>query len=292
VTAHALPLSRTRHLSGEAGGGRWEVALRAPAPALRAFVADDYCGYRERSPLPSRRRELPVPYVPVIVEFAPPIRVYDYGQDRRFARHRGGFVAGLGGQFTLCEHDGDQHGLQVNLTPLGARLVFGIPMHELSGRAQALADLLPARHRGLGQRLQELDGWDERFDLLDAVLLDCAARTRLDTRPVAWAWRRIEETAGALDVASLSRTLGYSHRHVIALFRDQVGLAPKLMARIVRFDRLVRHLRAGGRGTWATLALDFGYYDQAHLARDVREFSGLTPRQMEPLVVDITTLLA
>src|SRR5262249_44887516 len=146
VTAHALPLSRTRLLRGQADGGSWEVALRVPSPALRPYVVDDYCGYVERSPGPSPRRELPVPFVPVIIEFTPPIRVYDYGQEVHFATHRGGFVAGLGDAFTLCAHDGRQHGLQVNLTPLGARLAFGIPMHELSRRAHALGDLLPARH--------------------------------------------------------------------------------------------------------------------------------------------------
>jgi len=50
----------------------------------------------------------------------------------------------------------------------------------------------------------------------------------------------------------------------VALFRDQVGIPPKLMARIVRFDRLVQRLRRGGPRVWADLALEFGYYDQAH----------------------------
>jgi AraC-like DNA-binding protein len=292
MAVQALPRSRTRVLTGEADGGRWELALRAPALALRGIVADDYCGYTERTRGPSQRRELPVPFVPVIIELAPPIRVYDYGQERRWSSHRGGFVAGLDGRYTLCAHDGFQHGLQVNLTPLGARLVFGVPMAELSGRAHALVDLLPARHRGLPGRLQELRDWDARFDLVDAVLSDCAARARLDTRAVSWAWRRIEETGGALDIGSLTCALGYSRRHVIALFRDQVGLPPKLASRIVRFDRLVRHLRGGGRGTWAELALEFGYYDQAHLAREVKEFSGVTPTQVRPLITDLPSLLA
>lgn len=292
MTAHALPVTRTRHLSGQADGGRWELAVRAPSPALRAVVSGDYCGYLEQSAGPNRRRELPVPFVPLIVEFAPPIRVYDYGQERRFATHRGGFVAGLGDRFTLCAHDGYQHGLQVNLTPIGARLVFGIPMHELSGRAHALADLLPARHRGLGARLRELADWDGRFDLLEAVLRDCVERTRADTRVASWALRRIEETGGAVGIGAVCRQTGYSRRHVIALFREHVGMPPKLMARIVRFDRLVRHVGAGGSGTWAELALEFGYSDQAHLSREVKELGGITPRQMRPLVADITSLLA
>jgi AraC-like DNA-binding protein len=68
------------------------------------------------------------------------------------------------------------------------------------------------------------------------------------------------------------------------LFRDQVGLPPKLVARLTRFERLVRHLRTGPTETLASLAADFGYYDQAHLVRDMREFAGMTPTQVRTLI--------
>ena len=79
-----------------------------------------------------------------------------------------------------------------------------------------------------------------------------------------------------MDIAALSRELGYSHKHLVSLFRDQIGLSPKLAARLLRFDRLVRELRLGPR-PWAKLAYELGFSDQAHLAREVRRFAGLTP---------------
>jgi len=90
---------------------------------------------------------------------------------------------------------------------------------------------------------------------------------------------------------SLARELGYSRKHVVDLFRDQVGVPPKLLARIVRFDRLVRHVKRGGGGTWADLALELGYYDQAHLARDVKQFAGTTPTGVRPLLTDLQGLV-
>lgn len=288
----AFARSRARLLSGAAEGSRWEMALREPAAHLRRFVRGEYCGYTERTAGPSRRREFPGPFVVLVLEFAPPIRVYDVGGERHSSAHRGGFVAGLDGHFATCEHDGFQQGVQVNLTPIGARLFFGLPMSELSGRVLAACDLLPAPHRNLSERLQDLDDWDDRFDLLDDVLFDGITRARVDVRAASHALARIEESGGALDMGALARELGYSRKHTIALFHDRVGLPPKLMARIVRFDRLLQHLKTGGRGTWTDLALEFGYYDQAHLVRDVKEFSGVTPTQVRPLVTDIPSLLA
>lgn len=288
----AAPLRRARHLSGEVEGSRWEVALRMPAEGLRRYVLGDYVGYTECTDAPSRRREFPSPVVVLVLEFGPPIRVLVGGDRHRSSSHRGGFVGGLGDEVAVCEHDGFQQGIQVNLTPIGARLLFGIPMSEISNRIVAVDDLLPRRHRHLSVRLQELGGWDQRFDRLDAVLADCISGARTETSVVSWGLRRIEETGGAIDMRALARELGYSRKHVIAMFRDQVGIPPKLMARVVRFDRLVQHLRRAGGGTWAELALEFGYYDQAHLVRDVRQFTGITPTAVRPLVTDLYGLLA
>jgi AraC-like DNA-binding protein len=285
-------MDRARMLRGELDGSRWTMALRRPAEALRPYVVGEYVGYGEWTDGPSRRLEFPVPTVVLVLEFGPPVRVFEGADRRRGSSHRGGFVSGLGDEAALCEHDGFQQGIQVNLTAIGARLLLGIPMSEVSNRVVPALDALPPRHRGLIERLQHLEDWDDRFDLLDGVIADCMAAARVDTRVVSWAVGRIERTGGTIDMRALARELGYSRKHVIALFRDQVGVPPKLLSRIVRFDRLVRHLRAGGRGTWADLALEFGYYDQSHLARDVRQFTGVTPTEVRLLAPDIYGLMA
>ena len=276
-----------RRLRGQAAGTRWDIALRPPAARLRPYVRGDYVGYTEWAGSASRRREFPGPFAVMIFEFGPPIRIFDAGDRRRVSSHRDGFVSGLGETFVVCEHDGFQQGLQVNLTAIGARLLFGVPMSELSGRVVSIRDVLPVRHRRLGERMQDAAGWDERFDLLDRALADCIAAARVETSVVAWAVRRIEETGGTVEMRALARELGYSRKHVITLFRDQVGLPPKLLARIVRFDGLLRQLRTGAARSWADLALECGYYDQAHLVREVRRFTGVTPTEARPLAQDL-----
>src|SRR5690606_7655537 len=72
----------------------------------------------------------------VILQFGAPIRVYDSGQTQRARRSPAAFVVGLDDRFTLTEFAGEQRGMEIKLTPMGARLLFGVPMYELTGRRE------------------------------------------------------------------------------------------------------------------------------------------------------------
>jgi AraC-like DNA-binding protein len=270
----------------------WEIALHAPPPHLRPYLRD-LCGYTERTPAPLVRREFPGPQVVVIFDFGPPILVHAYDDRAPATRHAGGFVAGVHDRFTVTEHGGYQRGLQMNLTPIGARLFFGIPMSELSGRIVHLRDVLPAAHRSLSEELADAPTWGARFDRIERLLTSRIERAQLRATTMAtmlWAMNRIEASGGAVDVGGLARELGYSAKHVITMFRDQVGVPPKLMARIVRFDRLMTRLKSGEARTWAELAADLGYADQSHLIREVRSFTGTTPTRARAMLVDLTSI--
>ncbi|MEY4576688.1 MAG: hypothetical protein RL701_1391, partial [Pseudomonadota bacterium] len=223
--------------------------------------------------------------VVVILEFEPKLRVYVPGGDER-SEHRsyaGGFVAGIDDTFTLTEHLGFQSGLQLNLHPLGARRLFGVPLSELRGTAIAFRDLVPVAQRKLSERLAELATWDQRFDLLEAFLLERLRVAPPAQRTVVWALSRLADTARAPQLAELARELGYSQKHVIALFHDQVGVPPKVWQRLLRFERLQRVLKSAGPAhgrTLAQIASECGYYDQSHLARDVRQFTGASASQL------------
>ncbi len=269
---------RTRIARGAIGGDSWELATREPCALLRPHVRG-LVGYDERVSRPHSRRQFPEPFVVLILEFGPPLRVTLGGDERTAARHSGGFVAGLGDLFAVTEHEGSQRGVQVDLTPTGARRLLGIPLSELAGQIVALRDLLPAESRTLAEQLDASADWVSRLNLVETFLARRILAARVDTARVDRAVARIESSGGLLDVGSLARELGHSHKHVIALFHDQVGVAPKLLARLVRFERVMRQARGSAATAWAELAMAHGYFDQAHLARDVKRFTGLTPTE-------------
>lgn len=249
----------------------WEMVSRSAAAGLGAHVRE-YTGYTERSARPLTRREVPSGDVTLIL--SPETRLGLGG-----GQTEGSFVAALHDRAALVRHEGYQHGLEVRLTPFGARALFGLPMHELTNRVVSIDDVL-GRHGGeLVERLWDLPGWEPRFALLDQAI---AARAREAAPPqggVLWAWRHLRSSEGRTSVGALAAELGWSHRRLIARFREQVGLPPKTVGRLLRFERVAAALRELPEPRFAEVALDCGYYDQAHLNRDFREFAGTTPSE-------------
>jgi AraC-like DNA-binding protein len=235
-----------------------------PHPALWALVSRDYVGY----PDGGDRHQLVLPAslsVPVI------LKVVD-------SPHRPPeFAMGVHDSYTIVDGACAPSYLELWLAPLGAYRLLGLPMDRLSSHTVDLADLVGVEGRDLAGRVREAPTWRDRFALLDQFLL---ARLKHGPRPspeVAWAWERLVATRGATPIGALAREVGWSHKHLISRFKQQIGLPPKTAARLVRLDGVWRHLDAPGRRSWSEVAAEAGYADQAHLIRDFRRFTGTTP---------------
>lgn len=94
---------------------------------------------------------------------------------------------------------------------------------------------------------------------------------------MAQAWQRLLITAGGVPIGRIAKEVGWSHKHLIAKFKQQVGLPPKTAARLVRFDQVWHRVDGHRQRDWGQIAADSGYADQAHLIRDFRQFTGTTP---------------
>jgi AraC-like DNA-binding protein len=246
----------------------------APHPAL-AGVVRRYCGYDYDCAGLTRRREVAQDEVTIILSLGPLLRV---GGPEHPADRYGSFVAALTDTFAITEHAGALRGIEVNLSPLGAYMLFGVAMHELSSRlVLPLEDVLGADAGELVERIACAPGWSERFDVLDTFILGRVQQARRPSPDVDWAWRRLRATGGLVPVGELARELGCSRRHLIGRFREQVGPAPKTAARLIRFQRTVKLLERHDRGRFAEIAQRCGYYDQAHMNREFRQLAGTAP---------------
>ena len=150
-------------------------------------------------------------------------------------------------------------------------------MNELSGQLTDLADVLGGAARRLAEQLREAPGWRQRFALMDQFLLRRMACGPRPSPQVGWAWRRLVTTGGTVPIGQVADEVGWSHKHLIVQFRRQAGLRPKTAARLIRFDRVWRHVDQRRPLDWGQVAADTGYADQAHLIRDFRQFTGITP---------------
>jgi AraC-like DNA-binding protein len=243
---------------------RWPRLVAAPQARLRGLLPRGYVGFTEATTL----RHLVVPAttsVPLVVRLvdSPP--------------RPSAFVMGARDSFTVLEGACARSYLEVLLAPLGAYTLLGLPMDELSGQLVDLAEVLGADGRRLGEQLREAPTWRQRFALLDRFLLQRLAGGPRPAPEVGRVWRRLVATGGAVPIAQLAEEVGWSHKHLIARFRRQVGLRPKTAARLVRFERVLGRLDERRGLDWGLVAREAGYADQAHLIRDFHQFTGTTP---------------
>jgi AraC-like DNA-binding protein len=250
------------------------VASGRPAPRLHGYVAR-YEGYFETDAAGMRRRHMPSGRVPLIVGFGAPLRTHYPLDPASQPEAHASFVAGLHRSFALTESTGPSLGIQVDLSPVAARMLLGAPMHELTGRVVSLADALGPDGRDFPERLHDAGDWRERFALLDALIERRLSGAAPVPPAVVHALGRIERTHGRATIAPLAEQAGWSRKHLAAQFREQVGLTPKALARVLRFRRATRLLNDGAPR--AAVASASGYYDQAHFNRDFAAFAGGTP---------------
>jgi AraC-like DNA-binding protein len=188
-------------------------------------------------------------------------------------------VGGLHDAPALIAQGEPQTGIQLRLTWRGARALLGVRAGDLAAEVVDLNALLGRRTGSLIDRLACAPDWPERFAVLDAELDAVAERGSADrgVRPeIGYAWDRLEESSGNLRIADLADEVGWSRRHLAGKFREETGLAPKAVARLMRFERACDRLRGPARPPIAQVAADLGYVDQAHLSRDFRDLAGQT----------------
>jgi AraC-like DNA-binding protein len=236
-----------------------------PHPALEGFVGG-YADFAERTGAPCETGEVPGRGIVVIVDLDSGWTV----EGERF----GSFAGGLYARPVRVRHEGSSRGVQFDLEPPAVRALFGVPAGELSERTVALDDLMGADAARLAERLDDAPDSQARFAVLDDALRRRLSRATAPRPDVERAWALLRATAGAIRIADLARALGCSRRHLSTLFAEDVGVPPKVAARLIRFEAARARL---GTVPLARLAAEHGYADQAHLAREFRDLGGAPP---------------
>ena len=230
------------------------VQHTVPAP-LHPLVSSAV-GYRVPAHPAGVHRGLPSRHLTLVVELLAPLGVT--GMEQPVSAH--GVVGGLHTRAALIDAGRPQEGLQYGLTPLGARVLLGLPAGELRGRVVDLEDVVGALAPRL---LDRAAGWGGHL-----------GRTAIAPE-VAEAWRLILARDGGVPIATVAAHVGWGRRHLAERFRLATGLTPKEAARVARFEKALRLLRTQ-RPPLAALAVAAGYADQPHLAREWRALTGVS----------------
>jgi len=268
--------------------------LHRPGPPLDRFV-ELVTYYEGFAPDHTKEKLLPDGAVEIIVDLTDtPKRLYHPEDHSRFTAFRDAWISGMRREWLVIEAAPGSSMAVIRFRPGGAFPFVGFDVDSLTDTVDELDVVLGSATRALRDRILEAPTVEAKMHAVECWLLH-RARGRLETHPV------IEYLAGrlcapaGLRVADVVAEIGYTQRHVLGLFRRWVGLTPKQYGRIRRFQQVltsvVRTASDDGlspsdlmlQGSppdepdWADVAAAHGYYDQSHLIRDFREFSGLTP---------------
>jgi AraC-like DNA-binding protein len=251
-----------------------------PHPALAGLV-DRYIGYRLEGFEPGVHFGLPSGTLTFVLALDEPLHLLEAPDPTAVAGDYDVLIGGLHDRRALIRHDGYQRGIQVGLHPLGARRLLGVPASALAQQVVSLDDLLGALAGELHEQVSAAASWPARFAAIDRVLLRRVEADGPSVRSeLVWSWGQLCRSGGRVGVAELADEIGWSRRHFTSQFAAEVGLAPKTVARMFRFDRARHMLQQAVRPGLAHVAAACGYADQAHLTREFRAIVDCTPTQL------------
>lgn len=187
------------------------------------------------------------------------------------------FISGLRECSKCYSLEDGYSGILVDLTPLGARRVLGVPMSNVANREVEAREIVGACVTRLQHRLLAASGWAERFDELERFVGSRIEMSSPCAGGVRVAWDALVESRGRIRIDDLSRAAAMGSRRMRDIFKAEFGLSPKRLADLVRFDHAIALATRKPDLSWSEVAYRAGYYDQAHLINDLRDRTGLTP---------------
>lgn len=251
---------------------------RKPAPPLDEFVQLLWYASAPEA-MPGRQRILPTGSSQIILDLSRE-HLLDFSGGPRSRPAPPAQVVGARSAYEIIDNSDLACLIGLAFRPGGFGAVMGLPADLFANRFVNLEDVWGAEARKLRDALREIHTPQGRFAHLELFLCrelgKHSSLSRLTRHPaVAFGLDHFRRVPSAALVSQVARSTGWSERRFSQLFREQVGLTPKVWCRIQRFQSAVRRLYAGDDVRWGELALDCGYYDQSHFANEFRAFSGI-----------------
>ena len=247
-----------------------------PPPPLSDFVELLWFG-EGTPPAHAKERLLPTGTMELVINLRDEaMRIHDSRSTKRVQSFRGSVVCGAQSGFFVIDTANQASVMGVHFKPGGAFPFFKMPADELRDAHVSLETLWGATAGELRDQLLDAETLERRFHLLEQALLAQARRPLARHPAVGFALKEFQ-AAPARAVGAVTGQIGLSARRFIEVFREEVGLTPKQFCRIRRFQDVLRRVHRRPEVDWANVALDCGYFDQAHFIHDFRGFSGLNP---------------
>jgi AraC-like DNA-binding protein len=250
---------------------------RRPRPPLDLFVESVWIC--RQAPGPHRlERVLPTGASQVIVNLKEDqTRLYDPEHAYRCISTSGAVLSGGHSRFQVIDTAEQEHVAGVAFKPGGTVAFFRVPAHETADCDVPLETLIGARRTAtLRAQLLESDTSDAALEAIETTVLELWTSKAIHPA-VTFALGAIDRAPETTSIAAVTGAIGMSAKRFIERFKNEVGMTPKRYCRVRRFQRALASAHRPAGVDWTQVALDCGYFDQAHFIHDFKSFAGVTP---------------
>lgn len=252
-----------------------------PLFPLGLFV-ENFIYYRDFHPAHNVDRFLPDGNVHLVIDLTEnPKYIYDNETLKPIQLCRRSWFSGIRSEAITIPSGKESEMMIVNFQKGKAYPFIGHPLYEVTDH---VIDGYQALGKGIDDirdQLQETVSIISKFNLLEHYLLQVFKDKMVLNPCVDYATNQILQNPNQLSIERVMFKTGYSQKHMIKLFKDQVGLTPKSFMNVIRFQKTIEEIGSGKAIKWSELAAECGYYDQAHFIHDFKHFSGFTPAQYQ-----------
>ncbi len=225
----------------------------------------------------ARDRIVPDGIVELVCHYRTPFTTY--ASDGSSFLQPQGFLVSQMRRFIEIESAGDIGFIAVRFYPWGAHHFFGKPISSFLDNTVDAAEIWPEHFDRLQRQLAEAPDKDLRLAIVQSFLGERLTECRRFDAPLERAIKLLRNASGELSLEEVCRQTGHSKKQLERKFVASIGTTPKVFSRISRFLAICNDLQANRGKTLTQLALDCGYFDQAHFIKEFKEFSGFTPKQ-------------
>jgi AraC-like DNA-binding protein len=226
---------------------------------------------------PAQTRLLPMGTVELVINLHEDrIPLFDRQSRVQQGSTNGIMLCGTHSESFIAQTDCKLSVMGVHFRPAGGTAFFELPSGELHNKNISLDELWKGHAAELRDRLLA-EPLESRFPLLEQFLIQML-RSPAPHPAVDFALQQFQQST-LPTVSAVTDRIGFSTRHFNQLFRDRVGLTPKLFCRIQRFQQVLNLLSGKNQVDWMDIVFTCGYFDQAHLIHEFRAFADCTPTE-------------
>ncbi|MEZ4667734.1 MAG: helix-turn-helix domain-containing protein [Anaerolineae bacterium] len=266
-----------------------KVSFTKPHKQLAPYI-DSFWVFESSSGIPMNDSRIVVPdgRAKIIIPYKNPLSVAIEGSPV-YTKERLVFLTGIQtNPRTICSPTSETGTIGVELTPKGLYHFFNLSMYEITDRIYSFEDLFGAWGVRLQNQLGDVEDPDEKIAFLQNTFLHLLHENMENYSLLDHTIDILIQSSGMMRIQELAAETGYSKRYLDMLFKEHVGLSPKSLAGILRFQNIYQLLAQEHAAAYLNDNLYIYYYDQAHFIKEFKRFTGYTPQKYAALATEFS----